>query len=853
MEKKHQMNTLVFILFMFLFAGLSFTYGSDATIEEEIQYVPGVLILKFTEQYSGSNQVIPDNQSGVVITGITSVDTVCQQYNIMSMERVFPSLKYSTPDLSRYFLAHFDEAQNLDIVQAAFEQCVEIELVEKDAISERFNAEPNDERYNSQWYLYNSLNEIDIDIEEAWNIQTGSSDVVVAVVDSGVYYNHGDLKLNIWENLVEKYGQENVDDDGNGYVDDIRGYSFLEKTNDPIDDYGHGTHIAGIIAARANNATGVAGIAGGWDQTPGCKLMCLKTSMRVDSLQVTSVSAVAKAIHYAVDNGAHIINLSMGFKKFEILKEALDYTSNSDVLVTVAAGNYNANVCELADKDYFPSREDVIAVAATDKYDKRMTDSGNDSNFGPCIDVSAPGKDIFSTWINNGFKTQTGTSMAAPVVAGIAALLKSEKPDWTREMIRIAITETTDPIDDLNPDFEGLLGSGRVNAYSALKQTWLPAVPTNLIATPINQTTIRLTWQDQADNELRYKVTRSTDNITFTKIAQYDEKDINYHFDTNCSPNIRYYYKVKAVNLSGPAIAGPVSAITIVNPPPAAPTNLTATETQPKVIELHWDDVVNETGYEIYKKELDSEWAFYENRDMDDPMSIDNTLSGGTLYSYKVRSYNNYGYSGWSNIASIQTELESPSGLISTANCYEIKLEWQDNSSKEDGFKIERYTGSEYVVIDTVATDTTSYWDVDIPCGQTFSYRVKAFSSLGDSAYSNGEATKTTSCSYCPYGLTMKMKPDKKEINAGESVVYSYEIMNKSDDIIYNCQIIDQTYGEIAKDFSLESGEKKSFFKTAFVKETQTNFAYAEGKDSETEDSQIIKAHSCSTVKVKKN
>ena len=853
MEQKHQMNTIILVIFLFFFAvGTHFTYGSDATVEEEIQYVPGVLILKFTEQYSGTNQVIPDNQSGVVVTGLTSVDTVCRQYNIHTMERVFPSLKYPTPDLSRYFLAHFDEAQSLDTVQAAFEQCAEIELVEKDAISERFYADPNDERYNSQWYLYNSTNGIDIDIQEAWNIQTGSPDVVVAVVDSGVDYDHEDLKGNIWENLAEKNGQEDVDDDENGYVDDIRGYSFYEKNNDPNDDFGHGTHIAGIIAARTNNSKGIAGIAGGWNETPGCKLMCLKTSMMDGEKLKTSTSALAKAIHYAVDNGAHVINLCVGVGENDTIKGALDYTFNTDALVIVAAGNYNTNVCDRSKQDYLPSREDVIAVAATDRVDKRMTDSGDDSNYGPCVDVSAPGKDIQSTWKDNAYAEQTGTSMAAPVVAGVAALLKSEKPNWTKEMIRIAIIHTTDPIDNLNSDFEGLLGSGRVNAYSVLKQIYLPAVPTNLAATPINETTIRLTWQDQADNELRYKVTRSTDGITFTKIAQYDEINITSHFDTNLSPNTQYFYKVKAVNLSGAAIAGPVSATTYGHVPPATPTNLTATETQPKVIELHWDDVANEAGYEVEKMELDCEWEPLLPEPQDSTDKKDYAVEGGIIYYYRVRAQNDFGFSNWSNIASVHTKLESPTNLTSTASCYEIKLEWIDNSEREDGFKIERYTGSEYVVIDTVAKDVRSFWDVDLPCGQTFSYRVRAFNSLGDSAYSNGETAKTTSCSYCPYGLVMKIKPDKNEVKAGDAVTYSYEIKNKGEDIISNCRIIDQTHGEIASYFSLEPGEKKSFFKTAAVEKTQTNFAYVEGKVGETEDSTGIKAHACATVNVKK-
>lgn len=253
---------------------------------------------------------------------------------------------------------------------------------------------PNDEYFEELWSLNNTGQEVngksgiagaDIDAVEAWDITTGSSSIVIAVIDTGIDYNHPDLSGNIWSNADEE-PNNGIDDDGNSYVDDLRGWDFYDNDNDPIDSYGHGTLMAGIIAAEGNNNIGVAGVC--WS----AKIMPLRAGNAFGEL---NVSEVVSAVEYAIEKGAKIINASFsGTDYSEFEKDAIFKANGAGIIFVAAAGN------DGTDNDispYYPAGYDldnIIAVAATDQNDE-LTDY---SNYGSTsVDVGAPGENIFST------------------------------------------------------------------------------------------------------------------------------------------------------------------------------------------------------------------------------------------------------------------------------------------------------------------------------------------------------------------------------------------------------------------------------------------------------------------------
>jgi serine protease len=265
-------------------------------------------------------------------------------------------------------------------------------------------AVPNDTNYANQWALENR-SDADIDASQAWDYGTSSS-VVVAVIDTGVDYTHVDLAANIWTNTREIAGN-GVDDDRNGYTDDIRGWNFVNDNNNPADDNGHGTHVAGTIGAVGNN--GISGVA--WS----VKVMALKF---LDSTGSGNLSDAVGAIDYARLNGAKVINASWGGGGFSsALQSAITRFQNAGGIFVAAAGNEGAN--NATTPSYPANYTNVISVAAS-------TSTGalaSFSNYGTNVDIVAPGQSILSTIPGNRYASYSGTSMAAPHVAGALALL----------------------------------------------------------------------------------------------------------------------------------------------------------------------------------------------------------------------------------------------------------------------------------------------------------------------------------------------------------------------------------------------------------------------------------------------
>ena len=326
---------------------------------------------------------------------------------------------------------------------------------------------PNDPRFGEQWALHNTGQtggtiDADIDAPEAWDTQTGNHDVVVAVIDSGVDYNHDELADNIWTNPGEIPGDD-VDNDGNGFIDDVHGWDFANDDNDPYDDRGHGTRVTGIIAAKGNNSIGVAGI--NWNVS----IMALKFLNENGS---GYTSDAVESILYAIDMGARVMNNSWGGGNYnQALEEAIETAEAADVLFIASAGNSSE---DNDTEPHYPSNyefDNVIAVAATDDDDQLSSSS----NYGlTSVDLGAPGVSILTTNPRNKYRTGSGTSYAAPHVTGAAALVMAQFPEFTYTETKAQILSSVEPI----PALEGItVTGGRLNLLNAVGGT--PPPPDN--------------------------------------------------------------------------------------------------------------------------------------------------------------------------------------------------------------------------------------------------------------------------------------------------------------------------------------------------------------------------------------
>lgn len=342
-------------------------------------------------------------------------------------------------------------------------------------------ATPNDTRFNQQWALNNTgqiggANGSDIKASQAWDVQTGNN-VIIAVIDTGVDYNHPDLRDNIWTNAAE-IANNGIDDDGNGYIDDVRGWDFSSNDNNPMDDNRHGTHVAGIIAAKGNNGTGVSGV--NWS----ARIMPLKF-LSFDG--GGSTAGAIRALEYAVSMGAKVSNNSWGGgQRSQALADAITAANRGGHLFVTAAGNAGTN------NDTRPSYPanfpiaNIISVTATNGSDRLATFS----NYGSTtVHVAAPGTSILSTIPSNSYATLSGTSMASPFVAGLAGLVLAANPSLSVTQVKDAILQNVDKITALNGR---LISAGRINAFKAVSSVATSPIPLALTPTsgtiPVNGT-----------------------------------------------------------------------------------------------------------------------------------------------------------------------------------------------------------------------------------------------------------------------------------------------------------------------------------------------------------------------------
>lgn len=604
-------------------------------IDKDLFAVRGRINVKLEK---GANQALPTSAKGnVEIQSVPSAMASAMKYaGAYKMERVFkPAGIYEkrtiAEGLDRWYTIYFDESKDVAEVLQQFNKAAGVEYAERvlPIARPKFTAKPytgpapqtrnqptasafNDPLLAKQWHYYNdgsisprAKKGADCNLKPVWEkYTTGKSNVIVAVVDGGIDITHEDLVDNLYINEKEKNGQAGVDDDGNGFVDDVYGYNFVEAkdvvggTIQP-DNEGHGTHVAGTVAARNNNGKGVAGVAGG-NGTPdsGVRLMSCQIFRGKDEQ-----GDAAAAIKYAADNGAVICQNSWGYSSTsgvttmpKLLKEAVDYfikmagcdengqqRANSPMkggVVVFAAGNENKEFA--AYPACYPPAVSVSAMAWNFA-------KSSFSNYARWITIMAPGGDqdtfgteggILSTVpkskVPSGYAYFQGTSMACPHVSGIAALIASYfgRQGFTNDELKSRLITAYRPfnIDELNPAYKGKLGKGYIDAEAAFESDTkiAPEKVGTLTLTP-DFVDITAEWsiaKDEDKTAAFYRLYISPNDLTAENLKGMNFKEINgmghslgeklrFTFD-NLKDNKAYSIAVVAVdrwgNLSEPAI-----------------------------------------------------------------------------------------------------------------------------------------------------------------------------------------------------------------------------------------------------------------------------------------------------------
>lgn len=405
-------------------------------------YVDGKIWFRLKKDYRA---FMPANANfhNLPFTTLPILSNVVKSAGATKLSLPFKIAKKS-PELQRTYQLEFSNIGQVDAIMQELVASGQVEYAERVPLLKPCLT-VNDPSYSSQWGLTT------INAPLAWNYFSAGSNVVVAIVDDAIERTHPDLSPNLWTNPGE-IASNGIDDDGNGYIDDVNGWDVADNDNNPnppTTAFDHGTHVAGIAGARSNNATGVASI--GFS----VKLMCVKSTN-----SSSSVTHGYDGVLYAAENGADVINMSWGGSGFSTTAESIiNYCYGLGSVLIAAAGNDNVSTM------FYPAGyTNVIAVAATASGDSKASFS----NYGGWVDISAPGNNIYSTTVSASYGNKSGTSMASPMVAGLAGLMLSLNPALTPADIRSCLTSTADNIDAVNPSYIGALGSGRIDAEAAM-------------------------------------------------------------------------------------------------------------------------------------------------------------------------------------------------------------------------------------------------------------------------------------------------------------------------------------------------------------------------------------------------
>jgi hypothetical protein len=465
------------LIVMGLWANQNLTFNPDHSYEK-------VLVVCFDRDVVGNREGLLNVEitDGVVRTGISAFDALAQKHRFVDLQQTVDfvrDLEWNDNGVYPRCIYRISLQSN-DTIETALRELMSQDYIlfaEYEPIM-RWDYIPNDPSYSQQWHLPKIM------CPEAWDWTTGDEDVVVGIVDSGIMWNHPDLMDNIWVNEAELNsisggnpmtinwangtvsGGNSIDDDGNGKVDDCIGWNFYApQSNQSYQSYAdndHGTHVAGCAGAVGDNSMGVSG--------SSMNVKLISSRHAPTNQYYPYVQSGNSGIYYCADSGADVINCSWGGTGGSAsANTAVNYAVDHGAVVICAAGNDNVN--NGVNHHYPSDATNAVAIAATDQSDAKA----NFSNYGDPIDLSSPGVGILSTVIAGAsYAGYQGTSMASPVAAGVAALVKATHPDMEPMEIKARLEETADDIDALNPGYEGWLGAGRINAYRAAMYDLVP-------------------------------------------------------------------------------------------------------------------------------------------------------------------------------------------------------------------------------------------------------------------------------------------------------------------------------------------------------------------------------------------
>jgi len=659
----------------------------------EAQYVPGEVLVKFKDG------TLAEDASNLHATLKTSKK---RELHKLKLHRLKLPKQMSVEDAVK-----------------KYEQDPNVEYAEPNYIVHALATNPNDPSFNQLWGL-NNIDDTDIDAPEAWDITTGSENIVIAVVDTGLAYNHPDFADNIWTNNAELNGTALVDDDNNGYVDDFYGWDFIDGDGLPLDLNQHGTHVAGIIAAQGDNAEGVTGVM--WD----AKIMPVRFLGPSGSGSVFSAIA---AIKYAYDNGARIINNSWEGEGYsQSLKDTIEQYA-ADALFIFAAGNTGDT------SPAYPASYDclnIISVAATDNADVLASFSSYDAI---SVDLAAPGDSIYSTIPQFSYGAPITIYPPAEAVEDFeGATGPLPQQDWNRSGTNSTWGVTagtglggTNSLED-SPStnyanntyswayYENPVDSSVKGQRYLLTFDWKGNLEQDYDRLDIIYSDDASAW-DWIDYRTGSQLNFTSYTTDYTPVAEtFDEFYFGFRVDSDNQntrdgvyiDNIKMTSEVISIssynyaNFSGTSMAAPhvagVAGLLLANNP-------TLTNLQLKDIILNNVDPIPDLSGRV--------------------------LTGGRLNAYEALR---------------NSPPAPPSGLSATAaSSSGINLAWTDNSTNETGFRIERKTGasSTYSEVASVGANVTSYADTGLSASTTYYYRVSAYNTNDNSDYSN-EANDTT-------------------------------------------------------------------------------------------------------------